>query len=173
MRPIATPFLLLRLFVPEDAPRILALNAEPSTSHWLPSHVYADLDEARAALGYLIGCYTKPGHPAQGPYVLAVDERASGQLIGHVGFSPLDDEVEVSFAIAEAARGQGYGVEALVAACDAVGAAYGLSSILALTAAINRDSRRTLDGAGFVHERDEARTFQGTPQTVSRYRRPR
>lgn len=172
MTPITTASLQLRHFVLEDAARILALNAEPSTRRWLPSHVYADLDEARAALGYLIGCYAKPGHPAQGPYVLAIDERASGQLIGHVGFSQLDDEVEVSFAIAESMRGRGYGVEALVAACDAVGAAYGLPSILALTAATNRDSRRTLDRAGFVHERDEARTFQGTPQTVSRYLRP-
>ncbi|WP_295637680.1 GNAT family N-acetyltransferase [uncultured Methylibium sp.] len=173
MSPITTPSLLLRPFVPDDAPQILALNAEPSTRQWLPSHVYADLDEARAALDFLIACYARPGDPGQGPYVLAVDHRASGQLLGHVGFSPLDDEVEVSFAIAEAARGQGYGVEALVTACDAIGRAYGLPSLLAVTAASNRASRRTLERAGFVHECDEARTFQGTPQKVSRYRRPR
>lgn len=173
MTPITTASLQLRHFVLEDAARILALNAEPSTARWLPSHVYADLDEARAALGYLIGCYTKPGHPAQGPYVLAVDELASGQLIGHVGFSPLDDEVEVSFAIAESMRGRGYGVEALVSACDGVGAAYELPAILAVTAAQNLASRRTLDRAGFVHQRDETMSFQGTPQSVSRYRRRR
>lgn len=169
--PITTPSLQLRPFVLDDAARIMALNAEPSTSRWLPSHVYADLDEARAAMGFLIGCYARPGHPARGPYVLAVDERVSGQLVGHVGFSPLDGDVEVSFAVAESTRGRGYGVEALVAACEAVGTAYDLPSVLAVTAAANLASRRTLERAGFVHERDEAMTFQGMAQTVSRYRR--
>jgi len=98
--PVLTPSLILRQFSVEDASAILALNAEPSTKRWLPSHAYGDLAEAREAMEYLVSCYSVPGHPQRGPYVLAVAHRQSAALLGHVGFSPLDDEVEVSYAIA-------------------------------------------------------------------------
>lgn len=60
--PPTTPALRLRYFVPEDAPQVMALNAEASTRHWLPSHVYPTLEDARSALAYLISCCSAPGH---------------------------------------------------------------------------------------------------------------
>lgn len=168
--PRSTPSLQLRHFVPEDALEVMALNAEPSTSLWLPSHVYATADEARSRLDHLISCYKDPGHPQRGPYVLAVVEAATSRLLGHVGFSPLDREVEVSYAIAEAARGRGYGAESLTQACDWVAAAFGLRRIVAHTASANAASRRTLDRACFIHERDAAHDFQGVRTMVSHYR---
>ena len=167
--PIATPSLRLRHFVLEDAPRAMALNGEPSTRLWLPSHVDANLDEAVSRLGVLISAYASPGHPGRGPYVLAVDHGRTGELLGHVGFSPLDDEVEVSFAIAESARGHGYGVEALLHACDWAASTFGLRRIVAVTAVGNAASRRTLERARFAHERDEVMRFQGNEEPVSRY----
>jgi RimJ/RimL family protein N-acetyltransferase len=95
---------------------MMELNGEPTTRRWLPSHVYPDLATAKARMQYLISCYSSPGDPCHGPYVLAVEHIASGALIGHVGFSPFNGEVEVSYAIAENARGRGYGPEALVRA---------------------------------------------------------
>lgn len=92
--PKSTPSLQLRHFVQDDALGALALNAEPSTRHWLPSHVYATADEAQSRLKVLISSYKEPGHPRLGPYVLAVAEASTSRLLGHVGFSPLDDEVE-------------------------------------------------------------------------------
>jgi RimJ/RimL family protein N-acetyltransferase len=91
-------------------------------------------------------------------------------LLGHVGFSPLGEEVEVSYAIAESARGRGYGTEALVHACNWVARACAVHCVLANTATANEPSRRTLERASFVHVRDEAILFQGVPQPVSRYR---
>ena len=172
MRPLAirTPSLLLRHFVLGDAPAIMALNGEPSTRRWLPSHVYATLDEAVAALRYLITCYATPGDPRVGPYVLAIDHSDPGRLLGHVGFSPLDTDVEVSYAVAEAARNQGYGVEALVHACRWGADVHDVTRVVALTATDNLASRRTLARASFAHERDEVRSFQGSEPSVSRYR---
>lgn len=167
--PKATPSLHLRHFVPGDALEIMALNAEPSTSRWLPSHVYATIGEARSTLEYLISCYTEPGHPQLGPYVIAVTEASTNRLIGHVGFSPLDDEVEVSYAIAESARGRGYGAESLLHACEWAASSFGVARILALTASANVASRRTLDRASFAHEGDAERLFQDHRQIVSRY----
>lgn len=96
---------------------MMELNCEPSTRLWLPSHVYADLNEATARMRYLISCYSSPADPRVGPYVLAVEHLASGALLGHVGFSPFDSDVEVSYAIAEHSRGRGYGSEALLYGC--------------------------------------------------------
>jgi hypothetical protein len=48
---------------------MMELNAEPTTSRWLPSHVYANLDEATERMRYLIACYSSPGDPRLGPFV--------------------------------------------------------------------------------------------------------
>ena len=147
----------------------MALNAEASTRHWLPSHVYATADDASSALAFLISCYAAPGDPRLGPYVLAIEHGDTGRLLGHVGFSPLGSEVEVSYAIAESARGHGYGAESLVHACNWIVDAFMVSRVLAVTAFANVASRRTLEQAAFVHVQDEDIRFQGVRQAVSRY----
>jgi len=169
--PIRTPALLLRQFVSADVPAIMALNAEPSTRRWLPSHVYATQEEATARIAFLMSCYADPGDPRLGPYVLAIEHGEERTLLGHVGFSPLGGEVETSYAIAESARGRGYATEALVHACDWLAGAHAVTSVVAVTASENVASRRTLERASFAHERDEVMTFQGSRQAVSRYRR--
>ncbi len=148
---------------------MMELNAEPSTSRWLPSHVYADKSEATSRMRYLISCYSSPGDPRMGPYVLAVEHLASGALLGHVGFSPFDGDVEVSYAIAEASRGRGYGSEALLFACRWAAENFNLPRFLAITEAENAPSRRTLERAVFLHAAYTVMQFQGRQQTVSRY----
>jgi RimJ/RimL family protein N-acetyltransferase len=145
------------------------LNGEPSTRRWLPSHVYADLSEATSRMRYLISCYSSPGNPRLGPYVLGIDHLASGELLGHVGFSPFDTDVEVSYAIAEGSRGRGYGSEALLRACQWAAENFDLPSFLAITESDNAPSRRTLELAAFVHAEDTVMKFQGSQETVSRY----
>jgi RimJ/RimL family protein N-acetyltransferase len=148
---------------------MMELNGEPSTRRWLPSHVYADVDVAISRMRYLISCYSSPGDPCIGPYVLAVEHLASRALLGHVGFSPFDGDVEVSYAIAEDSRGRGYGSEALLNACKWAADTFNLRSILAITEHENIPSRRTLERAEFVHDEDLVMQFQGSQQTVSRY----
>lgn len=172
--PIDTPSLRLRLIVVEDATRMMELNGEPSTRRWLPSHVYADANEATARMRHLIDCCSSPGDPRLAPFVLAVEHIASAALLGHVGFSPFDNEVEVSYAIAEGSRGRGYGSEALRCACQWAAERFDLPGILALTESENTPSRRTLERAAFGHEGGTPMRFQGSLQLVSRYmwRRP-
>ena len=168
---IRTHSLRLRHFVADDAPSIHELNAEPTTARWLPSHVYADLAQAQAALAFLVSSYAASGDPRQGPYVLGVALEGTGQLIGHVGFSPLDGEVEVSCAIAESVRSRGLGTEALHHACDWACRTFGLPGVVAVTASRNLAARRMLEKARFAHVGDEVTTFQGAQEAVSRYRR--
>ncbi len=149
---------------------MMELNGEPSTRRWLQSHVYADAHEATERMRYLISCYSSPGDPRRGPYVLAVEHLASGVLLGHVGFSPFDDDVEVSYAIAENHRRRGFGSEALNHACQWAASRFGLPSLLAITETENEPSRQTLERAGFVHNHDSVMRFQGSEQTVSHYK---
>jgi RimJ/RimL family protein N-acetyltransferase len=167
--PISTPSLRLRHITGDDAARMMELNGEPSTRRWLPSHVYANAREAAERMRYLMSCYAAPGDPRLGPYVLAVEGRADGVLLGHVGFSPYADEVEVSYAIAESCRGRGYGAEALRYACHWAADNFTLRGLIALTEAQNAASRRTLERAMFVHGEDSVMRFQGAEQMVSRY----
>ena len=167
--PLDPPFLRLRHLLLEDAARMMELNGEPSTRRWLPSHVYADANAATTRIRYLIACYWSPGDPRLGPYVLAVEDRDGGALLGHVGFSPLDGEVEVSYAIAEGARRRGCGAEALRGACQWAAESFNLPAILAITESANMPSRRTLERAAFVHGDDTVMRFQGGRHTVSRY----
>ncbi len=148
---------------------MMELNGEPSTSRWLPSHVYADMNEATSRMRYLISCCLSPGDPRLAPYVLAVEHLDSGALLGHIGFSAFDNDVEVSYAIAEASRGRGYGSEALLHACQWAAESFNLASILAITESENAPSRRTLELAAFVHDEDTVMRFQGSQHTVSRY----
>ena len=146
---------------------MMELNAEPSTRRWLPSHVYAEAQEAIERMSYLISCYSSPGDPRLGPYVLAVEHVASGVLLGHIGFSPLDSDVEVSYAIAEEYRGRGYGAEAPAYACKWAASGFGIPRLLAITEPDNAPSRRTLERAGFRHREDSVMRSQGSEQTVS------
>lgn len=167
--PIQTTSLALRRFVPGDAPALHRLNGEASTRFWLPSHVYSDLSHASTAVTYLIGCYSSPGDARHGPYVLGVELRRTGELIGHVGFSPLDGEVEISYAIAEGCRRRGHAIEALAGACGWAADAFALTCLTAITACANVASCRLLERTGFCHRGEESRLFQGTEQRVSRY----
>src|SRR5262245_51378772 len=80
--PLETPSLLLRHLVLEDAVAFHNLSDEETSRIWLPSQVYRDHAHARSVLESLIGHYSNPGNPAEGPYVLAIEHRTDGTLIG-------------------------------------------------------------------------------------------
>lgn len=170
---IATPNLLLRHFTLRDAALAHTLSLEPSSQLWLPSQIFADEAIARERLAFLIARCAAPGDPRLGPYVLAIEHRASGVLIGHVGLSPFDDDVEIGFAIAEAYQRQGLAVEAVTAACRWAFERFALPCILGIAAQANDASRKVLARAGFAHQDDREMNFQGTAQTVSVYGLPR
>ncbi len=166
---IETESLVLRPFELEDAAAVYALSNEPASRQWLPSQVQADEAEARELLESLIEQYTAPADPRRGPFVLAIDHRGDGTLIGHVGLSPFDGDVEIGFAVAEAYQRQGLGVEAVIAACRWAFERFGLSRILAIAARSNQGSRKVLARAGFEHREDRVMCFQAVEQPVSVY----
>jgi len=167
--PFETKSLLIRPFVPEDAAVILALSKEETLRTWLPSQVYRDEAEARSAAEVLIAQYATPGDPRRGPFVLGVEHRDDRALIGHVGSSPLEGEVEIGYAIGQRYQRRGFASEAVYAASHWVLDAFGLSRILGITAIANIASRRTLARARYTLQPDRLMMHQGIEQQVSVY----
>ena len=167
--PLDTGSLLIRQFVQGDAEGLLRLSNEPMFRAWLPSQVYRDESHARSILEFLVAQYSSPANPRRGAYVLAIEHKADRTLIGHVGLSPIDADVEIGFAIAQGYQARGLAVEAIVATCRWAFEAFELDRFLAITASANFASKRALVRAGFVHQGDKVMRFQGTEQSVSVY----
>lgn len=167
--PLETASLRLRPFVPGDASKVFRMSQEEAMRTWLPSQVYRDEAHAASVLDYLISQCEAPADPRVGPYVLGVELRASGDLVGHVGFSPLDDAVEVGFAIESSRQRRGMATEAVLAACCWAADTFSLETILGITAARNVASQGVLLRAGFVWRQDEVMRFQGVEQTVVQF----
>jgi RimJ/RimL family protein N-acetyltransferase len=167
--PVETRSLRIRPFIVQDAASVLILSNEETARTWLPSQVYGDYTHALSVLEFLIDQYSTPGNPRHGPYVLAIEHRADSALIGHVGFSPLDDDVEIGFAIAQDYQRQGYATEAIVAGSRWALQTFALNRILGITSAANVASRRSLVRAQFTFKGNKTMFFQGTEQEVRVY----
>jgi len=133
---------------------------------WLPNQVYRDQAHAASVLASLISQYSVPGDPRIGPYVLGVQVRSGGELVGHVGFGPLGEAVEVGFAIESVHQRKGVATEAVRAACEWATDAFSIATILGVTAAQNSASQSVLLRAGFARQKEEVMRFQGLDQPV-------
>jgi RimJ/RimL family protein N-acetyltransferase len=167
--PLNTRSLLIRQIAIGDARDLFELSNEEIFRAWLPSQVYRDESHARSVLEFLIGQYSTPANPRQGAYVLVIEHKADRTLIGYVGFSPIDDDVEIGFAIAQRYQGHGLAVQAIVAASRWALQTFALDRILGITSSANTASKRALMHAEFAYQGDKVMRFQGTEQSVSVY----
>jgi ribosomal-protein-alanine N-acetyltransferase len=147
--PILSQTVALRYFVPEDAPKIFAMSQEPGMRAWIPDQVYESEASALAVLRYLIESYRDPGTPSLAPYVLGVCLIDSGELIGHVGLSPLNGQTEIGYAIADRYQGRGFASQAVRAMSEWALARFDLPRILGIVATDNAASCKVLENAGY------------------------
>lgn len=169
--PLTTPSLTLRIFVPEDAPKVFAMSQESGIRTWLSNQVYEDTQAALEVLRYLITQCRDPGTPALGPYVLGICLTGSSELIGHVGLSPLGDQVEVGCAIEHRFQGRGFATEAIKAMSEWGLQRFGLASVLGIVASENMASRRALERSGFAFIDESMRSLHGQTRLVRTYRK--
>jgi [ribosomal protein S5]-alanine N-acetyltransferase len=157
---IETARLLLRDFVPGDLADVLAMRADPEVARFMDFRPEGEA-EARVWLDGVIA------HAAARPrtgYNLAVVERATGRVIGWVGFGESSrfpagsGEVGVGYMLARARWGQGFAAEALRAVVDHAFAALGARRVSAWCWAENRASARVMEKAGLAFARRCERT---------------
>lgn len=128
----------MRPFTPEDAEAVFAIFSEPDVGRWVGGP-HATLDQSRALIEQ------NREHQRRHGYALwAVEERATGKLVGEVGLQLLElkgPETEIGWAIAKPSWGRGYATEAASAWLDRAFGELALDEVVATTLPGNAASR--------------------------------
>ena len=93
-----TEHLRVRRFESEDADQLYRNHLEEEMKQWIPNESYESLEEATGAIDFYQSC-VDAGHL---PFVLAVEYRETGELIGDTGVNEVEgatDEVEIGYSI--------------------------------------------------------------------------
>jgi ribosomal-protein-alanine N-acetyltransferase len=158
---LLTNNLVLRQFSANDSEKIFHMSQEESLRKWIPNQVYKDLEETREAVHFLCQQYLKVPAPQITPYVLGIDLKLTGELIGHVGLSPMDSFVEIGYAIEEKYQGKGYATEAIYAITDWAINKLKIEIILGIVDSENKGSCRVLEKCGYVFVEEKVRNSFG------------
>ena len=148
--PILTDRLRLRPFTLDDLHPLHEIWADPEVGRWLGgTHelMRESLEELDAHLR----------HQAEHGFAFwAVEEGATGRLVGEVGLQLLEGrgpEVEVGWCLSRDAWGAGYATEAAAAWLEAGFAELGLERVLAVVLPDNAPSRRVCQKLGMREDR--------------------
>jgi RimJ/RimL family protein N-acetyltransferase len=155
---LPTERLVLRRSRPEDADTISAYRTDPDVNRYQgwdrtdPDGITADIQQMMERV---------PGEPG-GWVQLSVEERASGRMIGDVGFSLVDGEsgvIKIGYTIAPEFQGRGYGTEAVGALVGYAFDTLGADVVRAFASAENIPSIRVAEKIGMrLVERFERRS---------------
>jgi len=149
-----TEHLTIRSFRPEDAKRLYEYHLDEKVKHWMPNESYADIAEAEDAIGFFSDCVNKE----QLPYVLAVESKLTGELIGDTGINEVDGapgEVEIGFVISDDYSGRGYATELVKAMMAYVFEKFDIKVLYGRVMHGNGASVRVLEKNGFSFAKEE------------------
>ena len=149
-----TERVLARKLEPEDAARLYENHAEAKVKKWFPNESYADIDEAKDAIQFFNDCVEK-NHL---PFVLAVQLKETGELIGDTGVSEVDGEpnsVEIGYQICEKHSGKGLATEVLNAMTAFSFARFSATISYGRVVHGNAASARVLEKAGYIFVNEE------------------
>ncbi|MDQ7798769.1 MAG: GNAT family N-acetyltransferase [Candidatus Edwardsbacteria bacterium] len=167
---IETDNLILRHFSADDAGKVLQMSREEGLRRWIPDQVYKDEAESARVIKFLIEQYPAEPAPQTKPLVLGVELKQTGELIGHVGFSPAENSVEIGYAIEEKLQGKGYATEAVRAMSGWAVGELGLPEILGIVAGGNAKSCRVLEKAGYSLVEEKEKIMLGNCRLCKVYR---
>lgn len=149
-----TEHLLVRELEPEDADRLYENHAEEKVKKWFPNESYADLEEAKGTIRFFRDC-VEGDHL---PFVLAIQLKETGELIGDTGVSEVDGQpeaVEIGYQICEKYSGRGLATEALKAMTGFSFAKFGATVSYGRVVHGNGASARVLEKAGYIFVNEE------------------
>lgn len=121
-------------------------SLDPDTRRFVPDEVFETPEDARRALGYLIGQYGS----LSGPLVHALITKDGGRTIGYVQLVPMDDgKWEIGFHVAGPYTGQGFATEAVRAWLPVIAERVGAAEVYGIRLPENVASGRVLEKCGF------------------------
>jgi RimJ/RimL family protein N-acetyltransferase len=145
-----TPRLILRLWKEEDLAPFAQMNACAKVCEFLSTRLTRE--ESDALAHKIITHFEKHGF---GLY--AVEEKASGQLIGFTGLSipsfeaPFMPAIEIGWRLDSRYWGKGYATEAAQVVLDYAFYQLALPEIISFTTPTNYRSRRVMEKIGMTH----------------------
>ena len=149
-----TEHLRIRKFEPEDAQRLYENHLDEEMKKWFPNEIYADQEEAQEAVDFFTDCVNNRSLP----YVLAVELKETGELIGDTGISEVEgkpEEAEIGYVICRKHRGKGYAAELVKAMTEFSFSAFGISVIYGRVIHGNVASARVLEKNGYTFVTEE------------------
>lgn len=149
-----TEHLRVRRFEAEDAKRLYENHLEEEMKQWIPNESYESLEEAEEAIAFYQSC-VDAGHL---PYVLAVELKETGELIGDTGVNEVEGasgEVEIGYSICRKYSGLGYATELLEAMTRFVVELFGVKVLYGRVMRGNEASVKVLEKCGYRFLREE------------------
>ena len=149
-----TEHLRVRKFRMEDATQLYRNHQESEVRKWIPNECYGDLEEAEGAIRFFVKCVEQK----RLPYVLAVELKENGALIGDTGINEVEGkpgEVEIGYTICWEYQGRGYATELLAGMCEFSVSAFGFRTLYGRVLKGNGASIRVLQKNGFSFDREE------------------
>ena len=151
----ATERLRIRPFRQKDAKRLYTIHAEDAVKKWIPNESYEDRKEAEEAIEFFTDCVNH----GELPYVLAVELKATGELIGDTGVNEVEgkpNEVEIGYVISEKHSRKGYASELVKAMTEFTVLKFGISVLYGRVMRGNDASVRVLEKNGYTFVREES-----------------
>jgi RimJ/RimL family protein N-acetyltransferase len=145
--PIETERLRLRPTTLADVPALHAIYAHPEVERWIGPELAQDLP---GAIGQQLELQA-----ARGFSMFAIEDRATGALLGDCGLQPLElegPEIEIGWDLAPSAWGRGYATEAARAVLERAFTTWALDRVIAVIKRDNIASQRVATRIGLVAE---------------------
>ena len=149
-----TKRLIVRKFRDADAAPLYENHKDEEVRKWFPNECYADEAEALDAIRFYANCVDG----GRLPFVLAVELKETGELIGDTGVSEVDghpEETEIGYCIGQKYRGKGYAAELVDAVSAFIFSRFGIRTIYGRVVHGNAASARVLEKTGYRFVKEE------------------
>lgn len=158
-----TPRLRCRRWRPSDLDALFAVYSDPEGARWVGDGLPITRAECEAWIRVTAANYDQRGYG-----MFALEERATGAVVGFCGLVHPDRQVdaEIKYAISRSHWGRGLASEAAAALLNYGARHHGLRKVIATVAAENVASQRVLEKAGMsltdVWEEDDGSAQAGS-----------
>ncbi len=162
---IKSPRLTIKTFSLDMAQSVYENSQDGDTRRLVPDEGYASVEEARAAIEFLISRYDS----ADGPFVYPIITNDGGKNMGYVQLCQIDDgSWEIGYHIAKQFTGQGYATEAVKAFLPAMVKKLNIKEVYGICLAENAASVRVLEKCGFVQVYQGLGNYQGMEAEIEK-----
>ncbi|MCR4713501.1 MAG: GNAT family N-acetyltransferase [Treponemataceae bacterium] len=160
---IKTLRLTITTFSSDMAQSVYENSQDDDTRRFVPDEVYESVEEARAAIEFLVSRYDSD----DGPFVYPIITNDDSKNIGYVQLCQIDDgSWEIGYHIAKQFTGQGYATEAVKAFLPAMAQKLNIKEVYGICLAENTASVRVLEKCGFVQIFQGLGVYQGKESEI-------